>query len=166
VLAPLALKSNEQGVKGLEAEQLRGEAGLQPRAGQQETVGDQHLAWQEYHVEEPVLDFHRFVGKPCRNSVAYAVCYVLSPVERHDLLLQLGSTEQAKVYLNGREVYKNSGPFGTAALEPIGPVPLDRGTNVLVLKVVNTTAAWRVFARFVDMDGNPAQGLDMRPRPD
>ena len=59
-------------------------------------------------AEEIVLDFNRFVGKQCDDSVAYAVCYVISAAEQHDLRLQVSSDDEAKVYLNGKEVYKYS----------------------------------------------------------
>jgi len=97
----------------------------------------------------------------CRGAqgVAYAVCYVVSEAERNDLLLQVGGDDQAKVYLNGHDIYKQSLPRALNALDPIGPVTLRKGTNVLVLKVVNQAQAWQGCARFVDREGNPAEGL-------
>jgi hypothetical protein len=44
--------------------------------------------------------------------VAYAVCYVTCEAARNDLLLQVGSDDDAKVYLNGQEVYKYCPPDG------------------------------------------------------
>jgi hypothetical protein len=150
----------------LEREQLRGEATLQPRAGDRVRVGDQEIPWKEHHEQEPVLDFNRFVGKLCNHCAAYAVCYVISETERHALLLQVGSDDQAKVYLNGKEVYKYSLGRPLAALDPIDSVTLRRGTNVLVFKVVNGAADWEGCARFVDQEGNPVQGLQVRLTPD
>jgi WD40 repeat protein/serine/threonine protein kinase len=114
VLAPLELAPGERGDKGLQREQIPGEAKLQPRAGDRVRVvawsGDQttrrEYTWQEHREQEPVLDFNRFVGKLSTNRAGYGVCYVISAAERNDLLLQVGSDDQAKVYLNGTEVYK------------------------------------------------------------
>jgi hypothetical protein len=92
---------------------------------------------------------------------------VVSEAKRNDLLLQVGSDDQAKVYLNGQEIYKYTRPRSLVALDPIGPVTLRNGTNVVVLKVVNESRDWEGCARFVDQEGNPAEGLrvTMTPEP-
>jgi WD40 repeat protein/serine/threonine protein kinase len=159
VLAPLHLRDDAAGAKGLECEQLSREGRLRPRAGEQVQVVDQIMAWRAHHDNEPVLDFNRFVGKLSPNSVAYAVCYVMSEAERHDLLLQVGSDDQAKVYLNEQEIYKCIRWRSLVALDPIGPVSLRKGTNVLVFKVVNGSWDWLGCLRFIDAEGNPAKGL-------
>jgi WD40 repeat protein/serine/threonine protein kinase len=166
VLAPLELNAGETGVMGLEREQLPEEAELQPRAGDHVRVGGREATWQAHRAHEPVLDFNRLVGKLSENSVAYAVCYVISAAERNDVLLQVGSDDQAKVYLNGQEVYKYTRVRGLVALDPIGPVTLHKGTNVLVLKVVNESLGWLGCARFVDREGNPVHGLQVRLAPE
>jgi hypothetical protein len=164
VLAPFALKPGQRGVEALELEQLGAEAGLQPRAGERVLVGDQEMFWKEYHAEEPVLDFTPVVGKLHKPCVAYAVGYMISEVERQGILLQLGSSDLAKVYLNGQEVYKAIVP-SLAALEPAGPVRLRKGTNVLVLKVVNEGGPWHGCARFTDREGRPIEGLRVSVMP-
>jgi WD40 repeat protein/serine/threonine protein kinase len=167
VLAPLALESGQTGAQALERKQLSGEASLQPRAGDRVSVGGEEISWKAFAGKEPVLDFNSFLGKQCDRGVAYAVCYVISAAERHDLLLQVGSDDQAKVYLNGQEIYQYLGLRGLIALDPAGPVRLHKGTNVLVLKVVNEGEAWLGCARFVDAEGNPAKGLrySLTPEP-
>src|SRR5262249_26215806 len=115
---------------------------------------------------EPVLDFNVLVGKLCNRAVAYAVCYVISDLERKDLLLQVGHDDQAKVYLNGQQVYKYSLPHHIGALEPSGPVTLHKGTNVLVLKVVNDGANWEDGLRLDDREDNPVGGLQVRLTPE
>jgi WD40 repeat protein/serine/threonine protein kinase len=166
IRAPLALGKDETGPKGLDREQLKGEARLQPRAGDCVPAGSQNISWNAYHGEEPILDFNRIVGKQSDYSVAYAVCYVISATERHDLLLQVGSDDCAKVYLNGQQVYKYLGLNPLFALDPIGPVTLLKGRNVLILKVVNEKYDWFGCARFVDREGNPVPDLQVRLTPD
>jgi hypothetical protein len=91
VLTPLKLDEGETGAQGLEREHLQGEAGLQPRAGDHVPGRDPKILWKAYHSEEPILDFNRLVGgRRTERLVAYAVCYVISESERHDLLLQVG----------------------------------------------------------------------------
>jgi hypothetical protein len=165
VLAPLALKEDRRGAKGLE-HQLPGEASLLPRAGEHVHVDGQEITWQAHHEEGPILDFSRLVGKGRSDCVLYAVCYVSSAADRHDLLLQLGSNNLAKAYVNGREVYKYNRGDTLGALEPIGPVTLRQGRNVLMLKVVEDWCNWLGCARFVDLESNPVQGLQVRLTPD
>jgi WD40 repeat protein/tRNA A-37 threonylcarbamoyl transferase component Bud32 len=166
VLAPLPLKGRQGLVEGLERDQLRGEARLQPRAGEHARVDGREYTWQAYREKEPVLDFNRFVGKRCDHCVAYAVCYVISAAERDDLLLQVGSDPLAKVYFNEQEVYKYPRARSLVALDPVGPVTLRKGTNVLVFKVVNGNWGWLGCARFIDRDSNPVQGLRVRLAPE
>jgi WD40 repeat protein len=159
VLAPLALKDGEALADALDREQLEGEARMQPGVGERRPVDGKQYSWQKYHEDEPILNFNRFVGTVTAGSVAYAVCYVISQTERKDLLLQVGSDDQAKMYLNGHPVYKYTEVRALEVVDPIGPVTLRKGTNILVIKVVNGGGDWECCARFVDSDCNPADGL-------
>jgi WD40 repeat protein len=165
VLGPLALKENETGAKGLERQQLPPKASLHPQAGDHVLVDGQKLTWQAHHENEPTLELNQLLAKGRNYCAAYVVCYVICAMERNDLLLQVASCEQAKVYLNGQQVYQYT-RGGTAALEPIGPVRLRKGMNLLLIKNVKDNRNWNVCARFVDQDGNPAQGLEVRLTPD
>jgi hypothetical protein len=166
VLAPIPLAANQRGAEGLEREQLSGEAKLQPREGEHVLVDGREYTWQARRAKEPILDFNSFVGKVSEYSVAFAVCYVISKSERNDLLLQVSSDDQAKIYLNGKEVYKYSGvrPL-LEILDPSSPVTLRTGTNTLVFKVVNEYMDWLGCLRFVDRVDNPVQGLEVRLAP-
>jgi len=157
VLAPLTLEEGLGWAAQLKREPLPDEARLQPRAGDRVQVSGREFTWQAHRGKEPILDFNR-IGELGKARVAYVVCYLISEAERNDLLLQVGSDKAAMVYLNGQEVYKHFLPHGLVALDPIGPVKLRKGTNVLVLKVVNG-ANWEGCARFVDTEGKPAKGL-------
>jgi WD40 repeat protein/serine/threonine protein kinase len=157
-LAPIPQHAGRGSDDALEREQLPGETRLQPRAGETVQVGGRDYTWQAHQGEEPILDINRVLGGRRRGGVAYAVCYVISETERKDLLLQVGSDTYAKVYFNGHEVYKDSWGHTFGALDPVSPIPLHKGTNVLILKVANGLF-WLGCARFVDQEGNPAQGL-------
>ena len=52
------------------------------------------------------MNFNAVLGQVAERSVAYAVCYLESDQARDGLWLQVGSDNQAKVYLNGRQVYQ------------------------------------------------------------
>ena len=103
-------------------------------------------------------------GRP-NWGVVYAVCYIDSDQARDGLWLQIGSDDQAKVYLNGRKIYDCPEPRPLEVLDTIGPVSLKSGTNVLLLKVVNETANWEGSARLLDSAGRPAEGIRVKLTP-
>jgi hypothetical protein len=166
LLAPLPFAPGEGGAQGLDAQQLRDEAGLRPRAGERVQVSAQPLVWREVHSPEPVFDFNAVLGRVTEWSVAYAVCYLESDRARKDLSIQVGSDDQAKVYLNGEEVYQQRSVRPLVGLDTAGPVALRQGLNVLVFKVVNETQRWEGCLRLVDAESRPAQGIRYRVTPE
>src|SRR5262249_7503650 len=62
---------------------------------------------------------------------------------RNDLWLQVGSDDQSRVSINGREIYQCRRPRPLNGLDTIGPVVLEEGTNVLLFKVVNDYVNWQ-----------------------
>jgi WD40 repeat protein/serine/threonine protein kinase len=166
VLAPLPLEPDRRGANGLNGEQLPGEPRLEPRAGDRVSVDGREYTWKAYHEKEPILNFNRFVGKLSRNSLAYAVCYVISEEERQDLLLQVGCDGHAKLYLNGNEISKYIPGRSLMALQSVGPVALRKGVNLMVIKSVSGNWNWLGCLRLVDPHGNPAVGLRVSLTPE
>jgi WD40 repeat protein len=164
LLLPLKLAPGELGAQGLDRRQLPDEAGLRPRAGERAPVGEE-LTWRAHRSLEAVLDFNEMLGRATELSVAYAVCYIESDRVRDGLWVQVGSDDQAKVYLNGLEIYQSHVPRALEALDTAGPVALEQGTNVLVLKVVNEGWSWECCARLVDGEGRPVEGLRVKLTP-
>jgi len=76
------------------------------------------------------------------------------------LNLEIGSDDQAKIYLNVELIYKHEIPRSfvpdESAVEEIG---LHEGLNVIVFKVVNEIGDWKGSVRFADKDGNAVKGL-------
>jgi WD40 repeat protein/serine/threonine protein kinase len=165
VLLPLPLATGESGAQALDRQQLSDEARLQPRPGDDVAIGGQRWVWQDYQSPRAVVDFNAVLGRVVERSVAYAVCYVESDQARDGLWIQIGSDDQPKVYLNGREIYQVRLPRILATLDTVGPVALQRGINVLLMKVVNETGQWEGCARLVDDAGRPVQGLRVKLKP-
>jgi hypothetical protein len=120
-------------------------------------------------VTRTAADLH--VGRsgtlPARRGLPTVATAMDSFSQRQELLgSHDGLDYQAKVYLNGQEVYKYTRPRGFIALDRVGPVTLPKGTNVLVFKVVNEGGNWEGCVRFVDPEGNPAEGLRVRLTPE
>jgi hypothetical protein len=165
LLLPLPFASGESGAQALDRPQLADEAQLRPRLGDRALVGGRPSLWQEYRSPKAVLDFNAVLGRVAERSVAYAVCYIESDRARDGLWLQLGSDDQARVNLNGREIYRYRQTRTLVTLDTVGPVGLKRGINVLLLKVANETGQWEGCARLVDDAGRPVEGLRVKLTP-
>ena len=79
---------------------------LRSRVGESAKAGRGELVWREsenYH-----LDFNQIMGRETPYSVAYAVCYLVSPTPQTDVFLRIDSDDQAKIFLDEREVYRST----------------------------------------------------------
>jgi dipeptidyl aminopeptidase/acylaminoacyl peptidase len=166
LLLPLPLAKGETGAQALDHQQLPGEVRLRPRIGDRVQVGDREFVWREHRSPEAIVDFNAVLSRTTEFSVAYAVCYVESDRARDDLWVQVGSDDQAKVYLNGRKIYQSGVARRVNWLDTVGPVELERGINVLLFKVVNETLDWEGCVRLVDEAGRPAQGIREKLTPE
>ena len=167
ILAPIPLATGESGAEGLDLEQLEGEGRLRPRAGEASSLGGGELKWRAVALEDEVIDFHALLGYATKHAAAYAVCYVRSEGEQRGLQMLVGSEDEAKVYLNAKQVYKAPGPHGIVAVEDtVSDLALKAGLNVLVFKVVNEFQAWKGSIRFTDAQGNPVKGITVTLEPE
>ncbi len=160
VLAPIpfAGQTNTAAVKALDEEQIPREAWLRPQAGDRVTVGGQKLAWRE--APGYVIDFNQLLNEPTEWSVAYAIAYLQSDAACTGLQMHVGSDDEAKIYLNGREIYRN--PTARECIpdqDVVEGVELKAGLNVLVFKVVNEALDWKGSVRFTDAAGQPVKGI-------
>jgi len=79
----------------------------------------------------------------------------------------VGSDDEAKVYLNGKQVHRYAFARGFVADQDMVPdIALNVGLNVLVFKVVNETEDWQGSIRFTDAQGNPVKGLKVTLDPE
>ncbi len=167
ILAPIALPTGQRGAAGVDLEQIEGEARLRPKAGETRPILNGQLKWRAVALEDNEIDFNSLLGHETTQSVAYAVCYLRSEAEQRGLRMLVGSDDEAKVYLNGKQVHKS--PFGRAFLADQDTVPdlaLNAGLNVLVFKVVNELGYWLGSIRFTDAQGNPLKGIKVTLDPE
>jgi hypothetical protein len=167
ILAPISL-SGQGPLAGLDSEQVEGEGHLRPKAGDVKfLVSNRGLRWQESVSGDYVIDFNMFLERVTPWSVAYAVCYVWSEAEQRGLRMLVGSSDEAKVYLNGEQVYKYQFPRSFVADQDMAPdITLNPGRNVLVFKVVNEVRDWKGSIRLTDAQGNPVKGIRVTIDPD
>ena len=114
-----------------------------------------------------VIDFNALLGQETTQSVAYAVCYLRAEAEQRGLQMLVGSNDEAKVYLNGKQVHKSSLPRAFVAEEDTVPdIVLNAGLNVLVFKVVNEQGGWMGSIRFTDAAGRSLKGVHVALDPE
>ena len=105
-------------------------------------------------------------GKVTEDSVAYAVCYIHTDAALPDIQLRTGSDDQAVVYLNGKQVLKQTEDRELTKDDDITDVSLQKGVNVLVFKVVNEKEDWSGCARFTDKNGQVIKKLKVTSAPE
>jgi tetratricopeptide (TPR) repeat protein len=159
VLAPIPLAENQSGADALDKEQVKEEAKLRAKAGDTVKVGDRALIWKEHTCKEYLLDFNVLLGAQTEDSVAYAVSYVVAPEELKSVKMKTGSDDHAKVYLNGKQVFRHAEVRAIEKDADITEVTLQKGVNVLVIKVINEKVDWALCLRFTDKDDNPLTNL-------
>ena len=170
VLAPIAFEGGEvvgSGGVALGQEQVSGEAHLRPRAGDRVRLGQHELVWSALQQEDYVINFNQVLGEITEWSAAYAVCYIHSETAQTGLRVKVGSDDQAKIYLNGKEIYRSDAPREYAPDQDLVTtgVELSAGLNVLVFKVINETLEWLGSVRFTDAAGQPVKGISVTVAP-
>jgi hypothetical protein len=166
VLAPMPYEGRS-GKAALQQEQIPQEASVRARAGDRVKVGNEEQVWTVLQMENDVIDFNQLLGEETKWSVAYAVCYIRSEVAQGRLLMKVGSDDQAKVYLNGQEIYRHEEdrPY-EADDDVVADVELKAGLNALVFKVVNEVGNWAGSIRFTDAQGDPVKGIKVTLDPE
>jgi len=166
VLAPLPFGEAQNGAEALGKEQVASEAKLQPKAGDKVKSGDKEIAWKAHKSDSHLLDFNGFLGNQTEDSVGYAVCYIVADDELKDLTMKTGSDDQAKVYLNGKEVFKHEEARAADKDQDSTPnITLKKGANVIVFKVVNEKMDWSGCLRFTDKDDKPITNFKVSLKP-
>lgn len=111
------------------------------------------LSWQQVADHKLGVDFETLYGKTDWKFV-YAFIKVKSPTARKATLL-LGSDDGAKIWLNGKEVFKLDAQRGASKWDNRIPVELQAGDNDLLLKIDDKVGTWRFY-----LDFEPNEGLE------
>jgi len=166
VLAPIPLETENNGAEEIDKQQLKDEGALQPKAGDKATANKKELAWKKIKAKNYYFDFAEILGQTTEQSVGYAVAYLAADAELSGLTLQMGSNDQAKAYLNGKELVKFA---ETRTVEKdqdqAQNVTLKKGVNTLVFKVINEMNNWQGCIRFTDKAKAPVKSIKVRLEP-
>jgi len=165
MLAPFPIPESS-GADEVDKKQIENEAALKPKAGDKQKVADKEATWKAVQAKDYNLDLNDAVGTPSEDVVGYLVTYVVADKEMPDLTLLIGSNDEAKVYLNGKEVIKFD---QTRVIEKDSDksdkVTLNKGANTVVFKVINEKNDWAACLRFKDKDGKPVTDIKVRLKP-
>jgi len=163
ILAPISVEGSNS-AKALAEELVPGESNIRARPRESVQVGGSEMVWQTVQLDDFQIHFNRVVGANAPWSLAYATCYIDSAEELAGLSMKVGSHDQAKVYLNGKEIYHQD---WTRSYVPdkdtVENVELKKGLNTLVFKVINEDARgedeWCGSIRFTAAAGQPVKGI-------
>lgn len=76
---------------------------------------------------------------------AYALINILSPRERRNVAMGVGSDDAVKVWLNGSVVHVNKVDRRTTGIQDLFRVNLNAGNNLLMIKVSDNLWNWGMF---------------------
>ena len=117
---------------------------------------DGQISWQK-STDETLNGYIDF-GQDVNWRVAYAFVTVTSPDER-EAQIRFDSDDQGKVFLNGKEVFTNTGAHSVRLDRYTIPVTLKSGENSILVKVCNEEVKWEFYLRITDPDGKPFTDL-------
>jgi len=119
------------------------------------------VVWKKHPAPAPPDAFYnvnlaRSIGGSHR--AAYLRAYVHAP-EACDALLELGSDDSIRVWVNRELVHSNKVHRGCARGQDRVPARLKAGWNELLLKVINDDGGWAACLRVRAPDGSRLEGL-------
>jgi hypothetical protein len=165
MLAPFALPE-DTGADAIDMAQVAKEGDLKPKAGDTQKVGDKEGTWKAVTAKEYNLDVNVALGTRNEDVLAYLVTYIVAEADMPGLTMAIGSNDQAKVWLNGKQVIKFAETRGIEQDSDKAPgVALTKGVNVVVFKVINQKNDWAAALRFLDKDGKAVTGLTVKSAP-
>jgi hypothetical protein len=156
------------GPEALDKQQVKDEAKLKPKEGDTVEVIDTDYTWRKCEAKTFQLDLNEILdrGGEIEDSVAYLVCYVVADADINNLVLKMGSDDEAKVYLNGKEVLRNPTPrMPGRDQDVVEDITLKKGVNIVVFKIVNEKFGWFGSLRFTDKAGKPITSLKVQLKP-
>lgn len=167
VLSPIQMPSDTDGSAAIDKSQVPDEGLLKPKAGDKVTVVGKEMTWAKVKATDYYLDLNALAKTETEKTVAYAVCYVSAESERKELQLKMGSNDQGKVYLNGKELLKaTEGRTLDQDSDVAKNVTLNKGVNVVVFKIFNEGGSeWSGCLRFTDAKGKAVKDLVIKLEP-
>jgi hypothetical protein len=165
-LGPVSVQGTP-GAQAIHKDWLGGEAALKPAAGTRTRTTAGELTWKACDAPDGMTDLHAASGKQADFSAGYWAAYLVCEKDFKDLKLRMGSDDQGKVWINGKEVLKYEGDRGAAPdQDNADNIALNKGVNTLLFKVVNGGGPSGGILRFLHPDGTPFMDARLSLSPD
>ena len=116
--------------------------------------GQVHWKKQTDDTFDGFIDFRNIFDENVNWNTAYAWTVVNSP-DKREVQLRFGSGTQAKLWLNGEEVFTHSEAHTPAMDQDTIPVILKAGENSILVKVCSEMYGLGFYLRLTDSDGKP-----------
>jgi len=167
LLAPLPSEKERSSGAEVAATRLPDEATMKPKPGENVMYKGKQYAWTKYNMPEYFIDFRKiFAAEKTDDVLAYAVAYVSCEEEIRDVKVLAGTNDAGRLYINGKMIFSHEKP---RSLEPdatiVNGITLQKGQNVIILKVANETGNWGGCLRFMDKNGTPIRHLLLSSMP-
>ena len=164
VLAPIPYAGRNNGAEEIHKAQVKDEGKLKPTLGEKVSVGDEKLEWKMGKAETFYFDFNTWLKQPpedkAENFIGYLYCIIMAPDEMPGLEARLGSNDQGRLYLNGKEIFLSEKTRPISKDEDTARnVTLQKGENPIVFKIINEGNDWQACLRFTDKNGTPINNL-------
>jgi hypothetical protein len=162
MLAPVPLPEQDTCADAIEKEQIKDEANLRPKAGDKIKVSGKELTWQNVTASTNYFDFNATLKTVNDHAAGFMVTYIECDKEMPDVTMTLGSNDQGRLYLNGKDIYVVTEARVLEVDADKGNVTLNKGLNVIVFKVINEQGNWQGAMRFLDKTGAPVKHLKIK----
>ena len=122
------------------------------------------VRWVKRNTQAAVVGLGELYGfhKHLVDSAAYATATVKSP-KQQEVRLSIGTDDDAVVWLNGQEIFRHEGMRGVKRDQDAVNVTLPEGDSRLMIKIYNRAGMWAFSMRFLDLGGDPLDGLSFSP---
>ncbi len=159
-----------QGLPGAQAihkDWLGDEPGVKAAAGAKAKTHAGELAWKAFEAPDGMVDFHAASGRQADGCAGYLMAYLVCEKDFKNLKLKMGSDDQGKVWINGKDVLKYEGDRPAAPdQDNADNIALNKGVNTVLFKVVNGAGGFQGILRFTHPDGSTFMDARLSLNPD
>ncbi len=143
----------------LEDKIVENEADISPSSGDMLSG----KAWKEFHSVEDIINFEEPVAFGAEDeAVAYAYCEISSDEER-TVLLNIGSDDGIKIWVNGENVVDNNIARGLREQDVV-TARLKKGKNRFLAKVSDNYGGWGFYCNISGKNGEEIESLEFVPK--
>ena len=165
MLAPIALPEEGACADLILEDQIKDEAALKPKAGEKIKVNDKELTWKNITASTNFFDFNAILKTENDRAAGFMVTYIECDREILDVTMAVGSNDQGRLYLNGKDIYAFTEARPLELDADKGKVTLKKGLNVVAFKIINEQGNWQGAVRFLDKAGAPVKDLRIKLSP-